>query len=82
LMPSVTRPEHREQAALLRRLMAVYARSEDLVRIGAYKPGSDPELDRALGSRKALRAFATQDIQEHSQLAESLRRLATLAGEV
>ena len=52
------------------------------MRIGAYKPGSDPELDQALGSRKALRAFATQDIQEHSQLAESLRRLATLAGEV
>jgi len=27
---------------------AVYARSEDLVRIGAYKPGADPDLDRAL----------------------------------
>jgi flagellum-specific ATP synthase len=33
LMPAVTQPAHREHAALLRRLMAVYARSEDLVRI-------------------------------------------------
>src|SRR6266568_3057732 len=42
LMPAVITPEHREQAALVRRLMAVYARSEDLVRIGAYKAGADP----------------------------------------
>ena len=53
LMPAVTAPEHREQAALLRKLMAVYARSEDLVRIGAYKPGADPDLDRALRARGA-----------------------------
>ena len=39
-MPAVTAAGHREQAALVRRLMAVYARSEDLVRIGAYKAGS------------------------------------------
>ncbi len=61
LMPAVTEPAHREQAALLRRLMAVYARSEDLVRIGAYKPGADPDLDRALRARGAMRAFMTQD---------------------
>ena len=38
--------------------MAVYARSEDLVRIGAYKPGADPDLDRALRAeaRQALAA--------------------------
>src|SRR6202453_3558313 len=45
LMPAVTEPEHRENAALMRKLMAVYARSEDLARIGAYKPGADPDLD-------------------------------------
>src|SRR6202453_771952 len=45
LMPAVTQPAHREHAALMRKLMAVYARSEDLARIGAYKPGADPDLD-------------------------------------
>ncbi len=82
LMPAVTEPEHREQAALLRRLMAVYAKSEDLVRIGAYKPGSDPELDRALRARDALRAFVTQDSREQVRLAECVRRLAALAAEI
>ena len=81
-MPAVAEPEHREQAALLRRLMAVYARSEDLVRIGAYKPGSDPDLDRALRARDAMRAFLTQDAHERMRFADCLRRLAALAAEV
>jgi flagellum-specific ATP synthase len=82
LMPAVTAPQHREQAALLRRLMAVYARSEDLVRIGAYKPGADPDLDRALRARAAMRAFVTQDSREQVQFHDCVRRLAALAAEV
>ena len=82
LMPAVTAEEHRERAMLVRKLMAVYARSEDLVRIGAYKAGADPELDRALRAREAIRVFLTQDAQEHVGLADSLRRLAALAAEV
>ena len=82
LMPSVTQPAHREHAALLRKLMAVYARSEDLVRIGAYKAGADPELDRALRAREAMRAFMTQDAREQVCFADCVRRLSALAAEV
>ena len=82
LMPVVTSPAHGEQAALLRKLMAVYARSEDLVRIGAYKPGADPELDRALGARDAMRGFLTQGAHEQVRLDDCLRSLAALAAEV
>ncbi|MGD0735403.1 MAG: FliI/YscN family ATPase [Terracidiphilus sp.] len=82
LMPAVTQPEHREQAALMRRMMAVYAHSEDLVRIGAYRAGADPELDRALRVRGAMRAFMTQDAHEHVSFADCVRRLAALAQEV
>jgi flagellum-specific ATP synthase len=82
LMPAVTEPAHREQAALVRRLLSVYARSEDLVRIGAYKAGADPELDRALEARTALRAFMMQQAQERTGFAESLRRLAELAARI
>jgi len=82
LMPAVAGEEHREQAALVRKLMAVYARSEDLVRIGAYKAGADPELDRALRAREAIRAFLTQGALEHVRFADGLRSLAALAGEV
>jgi flagellum-specific ATP synthase len=82
LMPAVAQPEHREHAALIRRLMAVYARSEDLVRIGAYKPGSDPDLDRALRSRDSLRAFLTQSADKRPRMADSVAQLAELAAEI
>lgn len=82
LMPAVATQPHREHAALLRKLLAVYARSEDLVRIGAYKPGADLELDRALRARENIRAFLVQTAREHVELAESLRKLADLAAEL
>jgi len=82
LMPAVAAPQHRENAALLRRLMAVYARSEDLVRIGAYKPGSDEDLDRALRARSAMRGFLCQTAQEQVRFSDSLGQLAALCGEI
>jgi len=82
LMPAVTQPGHREQSALVRRLMAVYARSEDLVRIGAYKPGSDPDLERALRARETIRAFMMQGAGERVAFTDCLHRLATLAQEI
>lgn len=82
LMPAVAEAGHRDDAALVRRLMAVYARSEDLVRIGAYKPGSDQDLDRALAARPAIRAFLCQAAGEQVRFTESLERLAALAEEV
>ncbi len=82
LMPAVTEDGHRENAALLRRLMAVYARSEDLVRIGAYKAGSDADLDRALNARAAIREFLVQPAREQPGFAQSVERLAALAREI
>ena len=78
LMPAVTSPEHRAQAARLRRLMAAYARSEDLVRIGAYKPGADAELDCALRARPAIRDFLGQRSDERVTFAETIARLSVL----
>lgn len=80
LMPAVIAPEHKQAASVLRRMLAIYARSEDLVRIGAYKPGADPELDRALRSRQALRSYLEQDAKEAVSLSSSITRLIALAG--
>ena len=82
LMPAVASAEHREAAALVRRLLAAYARSEDLVRIGAYKPGADEDLDRSLQARPLLREFLVQDAQERMHFPECLERLAELASEI
>jgi flagellum-specific ATP synthase len=82
LMPAVATAEHRQQAALVRKLLAVYARSEDLVRIGAYKPGADLELDRALRGRPEIRRFLEQDAKENATLANSIAKIAELASRV
>jgi len=82
LMPAVTEEGHREKAALVRKLLAVYARSEDLVRIGAYKPGSDQELDRAIRARPALRNFMTQSSRDEVRFPDAVKHLVALAAEI
>jgi flagellum-specific ATP synthase len=82
LMPAVASRHHQEDAALLRRLMAVYRRSEDLVRIGAYKPGSDPELDCAVKARAEMRKFMAQDASEQASFADSVGRLSQLTAAI
>jgi flagellum-specific ATP synthase len=78
LMPAVTSREHRERAAVARRLMAAHARSADLIRIGAYKAGLDLELDRAIAAMPGLREFLEQGIAEPAGFEESLARLLAM----
>jgi flagellum-specific ATP synthase len=82
LMPAVASSAHRQHAAFLRKLMTVYARSEDLIRIGAYKPGTDAELDRAVHAREAIQTFLEQDARERAGFSDSLNRLARVAAEI
>ena len=82
LMPAVAAKEHREHAALFRQLMSAYSRSEDLVRIGAYKAGSDPDLDRALRARPLIREFMMQGPEEHIEYQQCVRRLAAICREI
>ncbi|WP_158944153.1 FliI/YscN family ATPase [Granulicella sp. S190] len=78
LMPAVTRPEHQAQARTVRRLLAAHARSEDLIRIGAYKTGADVELDRAIRAMPVLRAFLEQTSEERMTMEESVSRLKAM----
>ncbi len=75
LMPAVTTKEHRQRAAAARSLLAVYARNEDLLKVGAYKPGMDEALDRAIAARPALTAFCGQAAEQRVSLAESVAAL-------
>jgi len=79
LMPAVTTREHLEQAVRARRLLATFARSEDLIRIGAYKPGSDIELDRAIAVMPLLRAFMEQQSGDSVTLNHSVEMLREMA---
>lgn len=78
LMSAVAVPEHKARAATVRRLLAAYARSEDLIRIGAYKTGTDEELDRAIRIMPDLRAFLEQGSDERVTIEQTLARLSEM----
>jgi flagellum-specific ATP synthase len=70
-----------EQAELVRRfkyLYSRYQRSRDLISVGAYAAGSDPELDEAIRMYPRLEAFLRQDMTQRESWDESLKKLAAL----
>jgi flagellum-specific ATP synthase len=80
LMASVASPQHLQKAQVLRRLLAAYTASEDLVRIGAYQKGSDSTLDKALALVPELDNFLLQKPGESAPLAETIEKLLALPG--
>jgi flagellum-specific ATP synthase len=72
-------PAHRQAVASLRDMLAIYKRSEDLISIGAYVPGQNPKLDRAVRLKPALDAFLRQDVEESSTWEDTQQRLLQLA---
>jgi flagellum-specific ATP synthase len=78
IMPAVISAEHLAKNNLIRRLFATYKASEELIRIGAYQKGSDPDLDRAIALMPALREFLIQPSQEAAGMKDSHARLMAL----
>jgi flagellum-specific ATP synthase len=67
-MPAITSAEHFQAAGALRRLMALHDRASDLIRIGAYKAGSDADLDRAIALQPVIRTLLTQNAEQRTSL--------------
>jgi flagellum-specific ATP synthase len=61
-----------------RRLMATYENMAELIRLGAYRAGSDPEVDEAIRYHDALEAFLRQGKTEQADLAGGYRQLAEI----
>ncbi|MEB3244503.1 MAG: FliI/YscN family ATPase [Vampirovibrionales bacterium] len=79
VMHLLVSPEQRQQAGQVRNWIATYRKSEDLINIGAYAPGSNPMLDKAVQMQPRINAFLRQQVHEHSAADEALAALATLA---
>jgi flagellum-specific ATP synthase len=80
LMSGIASAPHLQKAQSLRRLLAAYSASEDLVRIGAYQRGSDPTLDKALALIPELDQFLRQKPGDAAPLAETIAKLMALPG--
>ena len=64
VMTDIVTDEHKMIAAEIRKNLAVYREAEDLINVGAYVKGSNPDIDRAISVIGSINEFLTQDIYE------------------
>ncbi|MDH5480765.1 MAG: FliI/YscN family ATPase, partial [Nitrosomonas sp.] len=78
VMPSLVSQEQAEIARQFKSLYSRYQRSYDLINVGAYISGSDPELDKAITMYPALENFLRQDMTQQEDYGEGHHKLNTL----
>ena len=76
--PAIATPEQMEAAAELRRLLAAHRDAKDLIEIGAYVPGSNPTVDRAVNLAEPINAFLRQRMDEPAPAEQSWDALAAV----
>ncbi|KUK03134.1 MAG: Flagellar protein export ATPase FliI [Thermotoga sp. 50_1627] len=79
LMIDVVSEEHMRASRTLRSLMAAYQEAKDLIDVGAYKPGSNELIDKAIKMKSLLDAFLKQDVGEKPSFEETVNTLVKLA---
>ncbi len=77
-MSQIVNREHKGLAGKLKNVLATYNEAEDLINIGAYKKGSNPNIDYAIEKIDAVNGFLMQEVDEkfdYEQAVEMLREL-------
>ncbi len=75
VMKAVASPEHVRLAQKLRETLAVYKDAEDLINIGAYKPGANPKIDKAVKVIDAVNDFLKQKVEDPTNFTNTVRML-------
>jgi len=79
-MPAIADAQQLAWVGEFRRLQALYQSNRDLISVGAYQAGANPQLDAAVQHYPALQAFLAQDMHDPQDLPGSLQQLAQLVG--
>lgn len=79
LADQVCGESHRLGRVLIRRLLAAYAEAEELIQIGAYARGSNPDVDTAMALRPQLEGLLRQESDASEGIEESAAKLIALA---
>lgn len=81
-MSSIIEPDHRAAADALKRLLAAYRKSEDLINIGAYQRGSNRIVDAAIALLAPINEYLQQGVVEKSSYDDARTGLLELAGRI
>ena len=77
-MPKAADPAYLPVITRARQVMATYSDMEELIRLGAYRAGSSPEVDEAIGLHEPLEGFLRQAKDEKASLGEGYQQLAQI----
>ena len=78
VMNVITTDEHQQIATKLRTLLAVYEENNELISIGAYKKGTNPEVDLAVASYPNIVSFLKQGVYEQVSFEETVQMMKNL----
>jgi flagellum-specific ATP synthase len=78
VMRDIVSPDHYKNAGFLKNNLAVYRDAKDLIHIGAYKKGSDPEIDKAVALNGPINRFLQQSVEEECTFDGILEGLSEL----
>lgn len=78
LMPNIVNEEHLECARRVKEVIATYQEAEDLISIGAYNRGSNPQIDYAIDKIEIINKFLKQGIAENVSFESTLEGLFSL----
>ncbi len=74
-MPNTTSLEQQATAVQVRDLLATWQENEELVRLGAYRKGTDPAVDRAIALKPAIDAFLQQRVDEATAFEKTVEQM-------
>lgn len=81
VMPAVADAEHLQAMRRFRRLYSTYRQHRDLIAVGAYQAGADPQVDAAVAAWPALQTFLQQDVGEGAAFTEARAELLALTAQ-
>lgn len=81
VMKDIVTNEHIQAAEILKQHISVYQNAEDLIQIGAYKRGTDREIDRAVDVKGWIDQFVKQSTNESPSIDSTIEQLLTKFGE-
>lgn len=76
--PNLVSADHIDLVRRFKQYYSKYQRNRDLISVGAYAPGSDPDLDRAVALYPKFEAFLQQKMNERESYLDSVNQLASL----
>ena len=81
LMPEIIDQNHFDAFGTMKNMIAVYREAEDLINIGAYKHGANPEIDRAVRLHPPIQSFLKQGMKESYTFDETLEMMQEILAE-